>query len=113
MSLYTAAGGIVFNTSVKGVMVDAAQIAMGFTRFERGFSFRTDDQIEEWLKDAQYHIELTWAAEKHGWPMNDSSCDKYGGCAFRDVCSKSPSVRQDYLDGGKYVKRFRNPLGER
>jgi hypothetical protein len=113
MSLYTAAGAVVFNTPVKGVMVDAAQIAMGFTRFERGFSPRTDDQIEEWLKDAQYHIELTWAAAEHGWPMNDSSCQKYGGCAFLDVCSKSPSVRQDYLDGGKYVKRFRNPLGER
>jgi serine protease inhibitor ecotin len=38
ISLYTAAGSIVFNTPVKGVMVDAAQIAMGFTRFERGFS---------------------------------------------------------------------------
>jgi ATP-dependent exoDNAse (exonuclease V) beta subunit len=38
MSLYTAAGAVVFNTPVKGVMVDAAQVAMGFTRFERGFS---------------------------------------------------------------------------
>jgi hypothetical protein len=76
-------------------------------------TFRTEDQIEEWLKDAQYHIELTWAAAEHGWPMNDSSCQKYGGCPFLDVCSKSPSVRQDYLDGGKYVKRFSNPLGER
>jgi hypothetical protein len=113
MSLYTAAGAIAFNTPVKGVMIDAAQIAMGFTRFERGFTFRTEDQIEEWLKDAQYHIELTWAAAERDWPQNDSSCDKFGGCVFRDVCSKSPSVRQDYLDGGGFVKRFRNPLGER
>jgi hypothetical protein len=113
MSLYTVAAEIVWKAPVKGVMIDAAQIAVGFTRFERGFTFRTPDQTAEWLRDAEYHIRLTWQAAEAGWPMNDSSCQKYGGCPFIDVCSKAPSVRQDYLDGGKYVKRFRNPLDVR
>lgn len=113
MSLYTVAADIVWKTPVKGVMIDAIQVAVGFTRFERGFTPRTSDQSAEWLQYAEYHIKLTWDAAEHNWPMNDSSCNKYGGCPFLEVCSKSPSVRQDYLDGGKFVRRFRNPLDAR
>jgi hypothetical protein len=109
MSLYTAASAIVFGAPVKGVMIDAAQIAAGFTRFERGFTFRTPEQTAEWLKDAEYHIKLTWAAAEHSYPMNDSACQKYGGCPFVEVCSKSPQVRDDFLATG-FEKRFWNPL---
>lgn len=111
MSLYTVAAEVVWHTPVRGVMIDAAQIAVGFTRFERGFAFRSPDQTSEWLRDAEYHIRETWRAEEAGWPMNDTACSKFGGCEFRDVCSKSPSVRKEFLGTG-FVKAFRNPLGE-
>lgn len=109
MSLYTIAAQVVWHTPVRGVMIDAAQIAVGFTRFERGFTFRTPAQNEAWLADAKYWIERTWHAEAAGWPMNDSACMMYGGCPFRGVCSKDPAVRQEYLETG-FVKQFRNPL---
>lgn len=110
MTLYTAAGQIVWNTPVKGVMIDAAQIAVGFTRFERGFAFRTQEQIEEWLVDAEWHIHNTWEATiKNNFPMNDKACMLYGGCQFLGVCSKSPQVREEFLKTD-FEKKFRNPL---
>ncbi len=110
MSLYTAAGQIIWNLPVKGVMIDAAQIAVGFTRFERGFAFRTPEQVEEWLADAEYKIHEIWEATlKDRWPQNDSACQKYGGCQFLSVCAKSPQVREEFLRTG-FEKRIMNPL---
>lgn len=98
MSLYTFAGQAIFDLPVKGVMIDAAQVAVGFTRFERGFTFRDDAQLEEWYDNAMFHIEAARKAtrEQH-FPMNTSSCGNYGGCQFRHVCSKSPTVREQFL----------------
>lgn len=98
MSMYTFAGKIIYNIPVKGVMIDAAQIAVGFSRFERGFAFRTEDQLDEWYDNSMYHIENAQRATKENYfPMNRSSCGNYGGCEFRDICSRSPSVREQFL----------------
>lgn len=98
MSMYTFAGKAIFNMPVKGVIIDAAQIMVGFTRFERGFTFRTQSQLDEWYDDTMWLIENTRKAtlEKH-FPQNKSSCGNYGGCEFRSVCSRSPEVRQNFL----------------
>jgi hypothetical protein len=110
VSLYSLAADIIYKTPVAGVMIDAAQIAVGFTRFARGLIPRTKDQMAEWLDDAIYHIKETWRAAEHGYPMNDKACQLYGGCEFLEVCSKSPRVRQDYLDGGFQKVGPINPL---
>ena len=110
MSLYTAAGQVIWQLPVKGVMIDAAQIAVGFTRFERGFAFRTPEQVEEWLADAEWHIHHIWEATlKNRWPQNDAACMKYGGCQFLNVCSKSPQVREEFLRTD-FEHREINPL---
>jgi len=109
MSLYTIAAEVVWHQPVKGVMIDAAQIAVGFTRFERGFTFRTQAQNNKWLRDAKYWIERTWEAEAEGWPLNDAACMMYGGCPFREVCSKDPSVQRQYLET-LFERRPDNPL---
>jgi hypothetical protein len=111
MSLYTIAAKVVWHQPVHGVMIDAAQIAVGFTRFERGFTFRTPAQNEAWLKDAKYWITRTWASAEYGYPMNDAACMMYGGCPFRDVCGKDPSVRQEFLETLFDRAPMRNPLG--
>ncbi len=100
MTLYTFAGKVVMDMEVKGVVIEGAQIGLEkFTsRFARGFTYRSDDLIDEWLNDLEYHLNAAEAfAEAGHWPMNDMSCDKYGGCRFRDICSKNPSVREHYL----------------
>ena len=99
MTLYTLAGQIVLGTQIKGVCITAAQIKLVEPNaFVRGFTFRTPDQLTEWLDDLRFHLHVaeTYAASNY-WPMNDTSCDKFGGCKFRGICSKSPDVREIFL----------------
>jgi hypothetical protein len=113
MSLYTFASKVIYQTPVRGVIIDAAQIAVGFTRFSRGFTFRTESQTEEWLANTREWLRLAEQYAVQGfWPMNDKSCHQYGGCAFRKVCSKSPEVRHKFLESD-FTKRHWNPLEAR
>lgn len=99
MSLYTIAGQIVLGTPIKGVCITAAQILLTEPpRYIRGFTYRTPDQIEEWLSDLHQHLSLAeHYAKQDYWPMNDTACDKFGGCRFRGICSKDPNVREAFL----------------
>ena len=99
MTLYTIAGQVVLNAPIKSVIVRAAQILLDKEhRFVSGFTLRTPDQLDEWMNDLRLHLERAEEYAARGyWPMNDTACDKFGGCKFRGVCSKSPSVRHIYL----------------
>ena len=119
MSLYTLAGKIMLNSPIKGVIIDAAQVLLTQPNsFQRGFTYRTDDQLDEWLVDLRYwlHNAETYATNGH-WPQNDTSCDKFGGCKFREVCSRSPQVREAYLkatfDKLDPIETYNNPFFER
>jgi hypothetical protein len=99
MTLYTLAGRIILDSPIRGVIIDAAQVMLDQpNRYVRGFTYRTEDQLQEWLDDLKYHL---IAAENYAqtdyWPMNDTACDKFGGCRFRGICSKSPQVREIFL----------------
>ena len=99
MTLYTIGGQVVLNSPIKGVIISAAQILLTEpNRYIRGFTFRTQDQLEEWMTDLRVLLTNNEAyAEAGYWPMNDTACDKFGGCRFREVCSKSPDVREMFL----------------
>jgi hypothetical protein len=99
MTLYTLAGKVMLHSPVRGVIIDAAQVLLEKPNaFQRGFAYRTEDQLAEWLTDLQYLLGQAEAFAVAGyWPQNDTSCHKYGGCPFRDVCSKSPQVRETFL----------------
>jgi hypothetical protein len=91
-------GRAAFGIPVKGVMVDAAQIAVGFSRFERGFIFVDDPILDEWYDDTMELIQRAQTATRNNhFPRNRASCHKYAGCQFRNVCSKSPHVREQFL----------------
>lgn len=114
MSLYTFAGKAILDLPVEGVIIDAAQIAVGFTRFERGFTFRTDSQLEEWYDDTIHDIERARDATLNNhFPMNPASCGNYGGCEFRKVCSRSPEVRENFLKADFVKRKPWNPLEKR
>ena len=101
MSLYSFGGKVVLDSPVKGVMINAVQILLEhpYNRFVRGFTFRNQDQLEEWMTDLSRWLQLAeWYAVNNEWPQNDTACDKFGGCKFRKVCSKAPSVRHIYLN---------------
>ncbi len=98
MDLYTLASQVIFETPCAGGIIDAAQLGVNYVRFKRQEIQRTPEQIDEWVEDTKLWIETAaTCAARHQWPKNDKSCDKYGGCQFRPVCSKSPSVREVFL----------------
>jgi hypothetical protein len=99
MTLYSLAGKIVINSPIKGVIIDAAQILLEKPHaFKRGLTLRTPEQLDEWTSDLEYWLNQAEAYATAGyWPMNDTACSMYGGCKFREVCSKSPSTRHVYL----------------
>jgi len=113
MSLYSIAGKIILDAPVRGVLVKAAQIGVGFTRFVTQQVPRTEAVLTEWLADTRHWIELAheYALASY-WPMNDSSCDKFGGCPFRKVCSVSPSHRPAWLEQD-FITHEWNPLKAR
>lgn len=99
MTLYTLAAQVILDSPVRGVIIDAAQILLEEpNRFVRGITHRTPDQIQEWLDDLRVWLSIAeqYATAGH-WPMNDTSCDKFGGCKFREICSKSAWVRHKFL----------------
>jgi hypothetical protein len=118
MTLYTLAGQVVLDTVIKGVVIDAAKPMLEVPNvFGRGFTYRTPAQLEEWLNDLRIHL---YMAEQYAtigyWPQNDTACDKFGGCRFRGVCSRDPSVRGRFLEAD-FVKQEEgerwNPLKPR
>lgn len=107
---YIFGGTVGFGFKVAGLIVDAAQVAAGFTRFARELVTRTPDQVKEWVRDLAYWLRQAEFYAKQGhWPMNDKNCHVYGGCPFRSICSKPPSVRDSWLKSG-FVKQIWNPL---
>jgi hypothetical protein len=113
-SLYTFVGQGIFKLPIKGVVVDAAQILVGGTKFSRGFSFRTTEQLNEWYDGAMSLIEtVNHAVKEDHFPMNPSSCGNYGGCEFRHICSRSPSQREQFLRGDFSRGSVWNPLERR
>ena len=100
MTLYAIAGQVVLGTSIRGVIIDAATVQVGGSWFQRGFTYRTQAQLDEWMADLRFWLEQAerYATANH-WPMNDTACDKFGGCKFRDICNKDPRVRGNFLRG--------------
>lgn len=114
MSGYSWAGKQLFDIPISGVIIDAAQIAVGFTRFERGFVHRSAAQLEEFHANSLEIIsEARRAHETQTYRMNPTACGNYGGCEFRKICSRHPDHRPNLL-AADYVRRdIWDPLKQR
>lgn len=92
---YTWAGQIAFHSVIKGGIVDAAQIAVGFTAFARYFISRSQDMIDEWVDDTIEYVQ--WMQEhtrRNYFPRNRTACFN---CSYRILCSVPPTMRETYL----------------
>ena len=124
MTTYTWAAREGFGFPVRGVIVDAMQIAKTKTEFARSIIHRTPAQIDEWRSGLPYWVRLAAASSisamgaktpteaAASFPMNETSCHKYGGCPYRNICGKDPAVRQAFLDTDFEVREW-NPLAKR
>lgn len=107
---YVLAGQIVFSAKVDGAIVEATQIAQTFTRTHRSPQYRTEEHMAEWLHNLRYWLGLAeHYATINFWPMNRASCNNYGGCPFRQVCSLHPALREDQLKTYYHIDRW-DPL---
>lgn len=112
-SLYALAAKVAFGFPVRGVIVDGIQVGVTFSRFNRGPVPRSDEFLSEWLKDTGVWLRGMEACAIEGyWPMNDKSCDMYGGCQFREICARSPISRDKWL-AAEFTKRVWDPLKAR
>lgn len=108
---YMVGGRVTWGQPLAGLIVDAAQVAVTFSRFQRGVITRTEAQLDEWLQDTMLWIQDAERSAIQGyWRQNDKSCDMYGGCKFRGICSKSPASREEWLKRDFIQKEPWNPL---
>jgi PD-(D/E)XK nuclease superfamily len=99
MTLYSFAGKVVLDAPIAGVIVEGLQVTNEAPmKFERRPTYRSDEVIDEWLDDLEYHLANAEAfATANYWPQNDTACGNYGGCRFREVCSRPKAVRERFL----------------
>jgi len=104
VSFYTYAGKWGLQEEVTGVLIDAIQLQVTGSKFERREIPRKNPELVEWLEDTRTWINLMGIyAESDRWPMNDKSCGYMGGCPYRDLCSRSPGARKSWMEAA-YVK---------
>lgn len=109
-SLYTAAASIHYEQPTWGITVDAAQVLVDTTRYARQFIAYPPTLVDEWLSESKTWITIAARyAQAGNWPKNDKSCNNFGGCPYRKVCSKSPEFRQAWLEADFLHFRW-NPL---
>ena len=105
-SLYSFASRHVYDLPARGVIIDAAQVAVTFSRFARGIVARSADQLDEWYGELGTWLEhATSYAQANHWPQNDKSCFR---CSFRAICARPPSVRKQWLEAD-FIKRLWDP----
>ena len=117
LSLYDFAGSHILPEEDKpaGIIVDAVQILSNGIRCERRTITRTNSQREEWLSDFFQWMEVNkyYHENCNSYPMNDTACNQYGKCTFRDNhCALIPSLRQSAIET-YFEKRVWNPLNNR
>jgi hypothetical protein len=113
-SLYVLATNVVWQQPAKSIICDGVQIAVNFSRFERQPIPRSAEQLKEWHLDALIWIQdMEQSARAGYWRQNDQSCDKYGGCPFREICSKSGESSRELWIKQMFAQRTWDPLQAR
>lgn len=98
---YDLAAWLLFpSLKIRGVLLEATQLAVGFARFLRQPLYHTPARREEWLASVHRALEQAETyARATFWPMNTAVCNLNGGCPFREVCRRDPSQRLRHLVG--------------
>lgn len=64
-------------------------------RFQRIVMNYPEGRINEWQYWAVYWLKVyAFYAENDVWPPNYTSCDKYSGCIFQQICTRIPEARE-------------------
>ena len=65
-------------------------------KFRRHTLSYSESALVEWIKNTVWWVKFAIGMiETETFPMNYTSCDKYSGCIYKDICKADPEVR-DY-----------------
>lgn len=120
---YLYAGKMKYGKVFDGVWVDAALVHR--TNHE-SFKFipvdRLDSQLEGWLWETHYQIQMIEAnlsrledlnkKDKYmaAFPKNTSSCSMYGGCVYRDTCKMLTNPQQQIEPPDRFAESKWEPF---
>lgn len=91
---------------VGGALINAIGVYKSSpTKFERTITSRSNEEIEEWLKNVRNTCQMIRDCEKRGvWPLHTPSCVQYGLCEFHSVHSLSSAKTRERLLEQDYVR---------
>lgn len=87
-------------------------------RFQRQFISYERELLREWVQQAVYWVHVLIGYMDSGYfPPNFTSCDKYAGCVFQEVCCTIPQVRDfklqsKFYQGEQWSPHTRDKKGE-
>lgn len=93
---YDLVGSLLFpDLELRGVLVEAIQVGVTFTRTAFQTLYRNEDQRAEHLEQIEWWVRLAESyADKAHWPMNKTSCRM---CDFRKICALERGKREQFL----------------
>ena len=96
VTLYSVGGVSLLEGETVEVIIEACQVAVGFSRYERHSVFRKREYLDEFLGEMKYWLaQAEVFATLNMWPKNETACRI---CPFARVCSKSPHTRKMWLE---------------
>jgi hypothetical protein len=111
MDIYSIGSRVSLPRPAVGGFIDAVQLAVGFSRYERGLVSRTASQLQDSLDNIQQWLHLARQFSEVGkFPMNKKSCFL---CAFKSVCGSQPGARELILRTEFIQVETWNPLKPR
>lgn len=111
MSGYTLGGKLAFAEPVSGVLIDAIELQVGGVKFSRGFTYRTESQLNEYRDLLGYAGSLAERFyHENYYPLNTAACMF---CEYKDVCRQPPEMRHGYLNYLFEQAEAWNPLKSR
>lgn len=64
-------------------------------KFKRSIFSYSDAELDEFHQDLTYEaFQIIAHDDAEYYPKNLTSCDKYGGCKYRDICGTTPDNRE-------------------
>jgi hypothetical protein len=112
ISIYDLATSVIVADAAPaaGIIIDAIQVGVTFSRNQRQLVPRTPQQRTEWLDEFADRIQ---AAERNAidgyWPHRRTSCFR---CDFKDICSRDSESRETWLKQG-FTQRVWDPISRR
>lgn len=96
---------------IAGVRINAHCVLKRESKFERQIITFTEDRLQEWQENLNVWIgQLSDAYGSGRFPGDYTACDgKYGMCAYSEVCSLSPRLRERALEADFEINPW-NPL---